>query len=108
MKQVVINLVRNAIEAQPEGGVVVVQTGAVADGAARLTVHDAGPGLPDSVDVFQVFVTTKAKGTGLGLSIVQQIVRHHGGTVQADRGPLGGARFTVDLPPPAAPQGESA
>jgi signal transduction histidine kinase len=108
MKQVVINLVRNAIEAQPEGGVVVVQTGADADGAARLTVHDAGPGLPDSVDVFQVFVTTKAKGTGLGLSIVQQIVRHHGGTVQADRGPLGGARFIVDLPPPAAPQGESA
>ena len=106
MKQVVINLVRNGIEAQPGGGVVVVETGLV-EGMARLRVHDAGPGLPDdSVDVFQLFVTTKDKGTGLGLSIVQQITRHHGGTVRTGRGPLGGASFTIDLPASTVSEGE--
>ncbi len=105
MKQVVINLVRNSIEAQPEGGLVVVETGLV-DGVARLRVHDAGPGLPEAVDVFQLFVTTKDKGTGLGLSIVQQITRHHGGTIRAAKGPLGGASFTIDLPVSAAKEGE--
>jgi signal transduction histidine kinase len=105
MKQVVINLVRNAIEAQPGGGQAVVETGLV-DDVARLRVHDAGPGLPEGVDVFQLFVTTKDKGTGLGLSIVQQITRHHGGTVRTGRGPLGGASFTIDLPASAPDQGE--
>jgi signal transduction histidine kinase len=105
MKQVIINLVRNGIEAQPGGGVVVVETGLVG-GVARLRIHDAGPGLADGVDVFQLFVTTKAKGTGLGLSIVQQITRHHGGTILTGRGPLGGASFTIDLPGPVASEGE--
>lgn len=104
MKQVVINLVRNGIEAQPSGGEVVVESGMV-DDKARLVVHDRGPGLPSGVDVFQLFVTTKAKGTGLGLSIVQQIVRHHGGEIHTGRGPRGGASFTIDLP---AFQGEGA
>ena len=103
MKQVLINLVRNGIEAQPSGGQVVVESG-LTDGKARLVVHDGGPGLPDGIDVFQLFVTTKAKGTGLGLSIVQQIVRHHGGEIRTGRGPHGGASFTIDLP--AAPASE--
>jgi signal transduction histidine kinase len=107
MKQVIINLVRNGIEAQPDGGEVVVETGLV-DGVARLRVHDAGPGLPDAVDVFQLFVTTKDKGTGLGLSIVQQITRHHGGTIRTGRGALGGASFTIDLPAAGAGEGERA
>jgi signal transduction histidine kinase len=103
MKQVIINLVRNGIEAQPGGGEVVVESGVV-DGKARLVVHDHGPGLPEGIDVFQLFVTTKAKGTGLGLSIVQQIVRHHGGEIHTGRGPRGGASFTIDLP--ATPETE--
>jgi signal transduction histidine kinase len=105
IKQVIINLVRNGMEAQPDGGVVVVETGLV-DGVARLRVHDAGPGLPDAVDVFQLFVTTKDKGTGLGLSIVQQITQHHGGTIRTGRGALGGASFTIDLPASSASEGE--
>jgi signal transduction histidine kinase len=83
----------------------VVESGLV-DDVARLRVHDAGPGLPEGVDVFQLFVTTKDKGTGLGLSIVQQITRHHGGTVRTGRGPLGGAAFTIDLPAAASSEGE--
>jgi signal transduction histidine kinase len=97
MKQVVINLVRNALEAMPAGGTVEVRTG-MSDGRAQLVVSDTGPGLPPDVDVFQVFVTTKPKGTGLGLSIVQQIVLHHGGEIFAGRAPDGGARFTIALP----------
>jgi signal transduction histidine kinase len=98
MKQVVMNLLRNAVEAMPEGGVVTVESGLV-DGRARLVVRDTGPGLPPGVDVFQLFVTTKPKGTGLGLSIVQQIVLQHGGdVVAAAREPGQGACFTVTLP----------
>lgn len=101
MKQVVINLVRNAIEAVGRGGTVTVETGLV-DGRARLTVKDNGPGLPPGLDVFQLFVTTKAKGTGLGLSIAQQIVSEHGGEIGAHSSPGEGATFTVSLPLQAA------
>jgi signal transduction histidine kinase len=107
MKQVVINLVRNAFEAMPEGGEVSIESGVV-NGQARLVVRDTGPGLPEGVDVFQLFVTTKPKGTGLGLSIVQQIVLQHGGEILVDTEAGKGAAFTVCLPVPGAkePKGE--
>jgi len=105
MKQVVINLVRNAFEAMPDGGVVQVESGVV-DGQARLVVRDTGPGLPEGVDVFQLFVTTKPKGTGLGLPIVQQIVLQHGGEIVARSGARGGAEFTVSLPLPRSEKEE--
>jgi signal transduction histidine kinase len=106
IKQVLMNLVRNAVEAMTGGGDVEVWTGLV-DGRARLVVSDTGPGLPPDVDVFQLFVTTKPKGTGLGLSLVQQIVLQHGGEITADRAPGGGARFTINLPAlPAEPDEE--
>jgi signal transduction histidine kinase len=97
IKQVLINLVRNAIEAMPGGGAVVVAQ-ALVDGRLGLTVRDTGPGLPAGIDVFQLFVTTKAKGTGLGLSIAQQIVLEHGGEITADSTPGRGATLTVSLP----------
>ncbi len=97
MKQVAINLVQNAIEAMPGGGVVTVESGLV-DGRAVMVVRDSGPGLPEGLDVFQLFVTTKARGTGLGLSIAQQIVLEHGGEIAAASEPGKGATFTVSLP----------
>jgi signal transduction histidine kinase len=99
MKQVVINLVRNAFEAMSGGGEVVVESGMV-DGQVRLVVRDTGPGLPAGVDVFQLFVTTKPKGTGLGLSIVQQIVMQHGGEIAVASDAGKGAAFTISLPLP--------
>jgi signal transduction histidine kinase len=97
MKQVVINLVQNGIEAMPDGGVVSIESGML-DDRALLVVKDAGPGLPEGLDVFQLFVTTKARGTGLGLSIAQQIVLEHGGEIAAASEPGKGATFTVSLP----------
>jgi signal transduction histidine kinase len=97
MKQVFINLVRNAMEAMPDGGTVVVESGLV-DGRARIVVRDDGPGLPEGLDVFQLFVTTKDKGTGLGLSVAQQIVLDHGGEIAASTAPGEGAAFTISLP----------
>jgi len=103
LKQVVINLVRNAIEAMPEGGSVALES-ALRDGSAVIEVKDNGPGLPERVDIFQLFVTTKPKGTGLGLSIAQQIVHAHGGSITASSEPGQGATFTVALPlDPAEP-----
>jgi signal transduction histidine kinase len=97
MKQVVINLVRNSIEAMPGGGEVTVGSG-VEGGRALMSVRDNGPGLPEGLDVFQLFVTTKARGTGLGLSIAQQIVLEHGGEIVAEPSPGGGATFRISLP----------
>jgi signal transduction histidine kinase len=97
IKQVVINLVRNAIEAMPDGGTATVESGLV-DGHALVVVRDTGPGIPANVDVFQVFVTTKAKGTGLGLSIAQQIVLEHGGEIDATNDAAGGAVLSIKLP----------
>lgn len=97
MKQVLINLVRNGIEALPEGGRVVVRV-KVEDESVLLTVEDTGKGLPDDVDVFQLFLTTKPGGTGLGLSIARQIVAQHGGSISARNMAQGGACFEITLP----------
>ena len=97
MKQVLINLLRNAIEAMPGGGRAILEGGLVG-GQAHVAVHDTGPGLPVGLDIFQLFVTTKAGGTGLGLAIAQQIVLEHGGELSARSGPGQGAVFTIGLP----------
>jgi signal transduction histidine kinase len=105
MKQVVLNLVQNAIEAMPEGGVVTIESGLV-QGRAQFAVRDSGPGLPADLDVFQLFVSTKPKGTGLGLPIAQQVVLEHGGEIAATNAPGGGAAFVVSLPTAALDGGE--
>jgi len=97
MTQVLINLIRNGIEAMTEGGQVTVRVRPRED-VAVLSVEDTGPGLPDGVDIFQLFVTTKVGGTGLGLSIARQIVAQHGGMITARNSPGGGACFEIALP----------
>jgi signal transduction histidine kinase len=104
IKQVILNLLRNAIEAMPAGGSARVETGLVG-GRVCLRVADTGPGLPEDVDVFQLFVSTKSSGTGLGLSIVQQIVQDHGGEITTESRRGEGATLTIWLPIVGQPTG---
>lgn len=97
LRQVLLNLVRNAREAAGEGGNVTVRTGIDAEGRVLLIVEDDGPGIPADVAdrLFEPFFSTKERGTGLGLSLVQQIVHEHGGEVSCGGSASGGARVTV-------------
>jgi signal transduction histidine kinase len=86
IKQVVLNLVRNAVEAAGGGGEVTIELAAdTATDAAWILVIDTGPGLPPGIDVFEPFATTKDGGTGLGLPIVHRIVASHGGDIEVSR-----------------------
>ncbi len=99
LRQVLLNLALNALEATPAGGRVRFSASALGSEVA-LYVDDNGPGIPAHVAarLFEPFFTTKASGSGLGLSIVHAIVTQHGGTIEVENGPMGGARFTVRLP----------
>jgi nitrogen fixation/metabolism regulation signal transduction histidine kinase len=112
LRRVVVNLVRNAVQAirddrsrgpQPEGeviGHVLVSAAREGDGA-RIEVEDDGPGVAASMRgrIFDPYFTTKADGTGLGLAIVKKVVVEHGGEIEAARSArLGGARFVLHLP----------
>jgi two-component system, NtrC family, sensor histidine kinase HydH len=99
LKQVLLNLVLNAIDAAPRTGGVEVTIEAD-EVEARVHVADTGSGIPDELAsrVFEPFFTTKDTGSGLGLPIVHQLVGQHGGRVTIARSPLGGAAITVHLP----------
>ncbi len=101
VRQVLLNLVINALEALDGRGRVDVEV-AAADGLARVTVSDSGPGLPpgDAEQVFDPFFSTRERGTGLGLAIARQVAQAHGGDLKAGPAPpdLGGARFELTLP----------
>jgi signal transduction histidine kinase len=100
MKQAFVNLLRNAIEASPVGGSVVVEV-ARRDGGAVIAVCDDGPGVAeqDREAVFAPFFTTKDRGTGLGLAIAREFTEAHGGRMWVEAGGRGsGARFATWLP----------
>lgn len=97
LKQVFINLIKNAVEAMPYGGMVKIES-EVADSMLTLSVIDNGMGIPDTKRVFEPFYTTKSTGTGLGLPIVQEILNHHGGDLQIDSTPGSGSTIKVILP----------
>lgn len=103
IKQVLINLVLNAIQATPPDGNVKVlcrSTEHHGEPCGQVEVHDTGVGIPaDLVDnVFNPFFTTKDKGTGLGLTIANQIVTEHGGFISVESTEGAGTRFLVSLP----------
>jgi len=106
LKQVVWNLVRNAVQSTPPGGRVIVDAfEQIRQGIryAVLTVSDSGVGIDpqDLEKIFNPFFTTKEGGTGLGLSISQRIVHHHKGFIEARSHPGQGSTFSVFLPVPA-------
>ena len=101
VQQVIVNLVRNAIEAMAESKMrrLRIVSRKAEDGFVEMSIEDSGPGLPAELadQLFQPFVSTKAEGMGLGLSICHTIVNAHGGKIWSDHSKLGGAaiRFTL-------------
>jgi two-component system sensor kinase FixL len=103
VQQVVVNLIRNGIDAMREAGThspaIVVATVLEGTGnAVRISVTDNGPGVAPGTDVFAPFVTTKAGGMGIGLSVSRSIVEAHGGRIWMGPAPAGGAVFAFTLP----------
>jgi len=102
IKQVVLNLALNAVQASRAGGTVTLEAGLGAEGQVRIAVSDQGPGIPAGLreKIFEPFYTTKQKGTGLGLSIVRKNVRQMGGELRVES-PVEngcGTRFEVIIP----------
>jgi signal transduction histidine kinase len=96
IKQVILNLSKNAIEAMPDGGVLTVSTRLEKD-TAVVEISDTGIGIPKDLDVFQLFKTTKPNGTGLGLPVARQIIAAHRGSLEYTSAPGQGTTFRVCL-----------
>jgi signal transduction histidine kinase/HAMP domain-containing protein len=115
MRQALLNLLRNAREAMPDGGPIRVTAKRVGT-EVRLTVEDEGEGIPEEqrTRIFDLFYTTKERGTGLGLPLTRQIVVAHGGQIRCEGGEDGGTIFELSFPvaeesvaghpPPDAPE----
>ena len=99
MKQVILNLVKNAFEALDAGGQITMSSGA-RDNQVWFSVQDTGEGMPPEVleKIFHPFFTTKNKGTGLGLAVIHKIVTDHHGTVDVESVAKEGTTITVNLP----------
>jgi len=105
LKQAVDNLLRNAIDASPDGGRVRLE--ARREGPDHvIAVADEGPGIPADIvpKIFDLYFTTKADGTGVGLAVTHQIVEAHGGRIDVESSPGAGTRMSVHIP---AEQGAS-
>ena len=99
LEQVLLNLLLNATQAMPEGGVVDIGASWV-DGALEVSVSDTGPGIPKAsrANLFEPFFTTKANGVGLGLSLAKKIVEQHRGSITLKDRKGAGTTVAIRLP----------
>ncbi|NVM56594.1 MAG: two-component sensor histidine kinase [Desulfobacterales bacterium] len=97
--QAFLNILKNAMEAMPEGGSIYIELSARGN-TLTIIFADGGDGIPDGIlrKIWDPFFTTKDKGSGLGLPIVKKIVEGHGGTIRIENGQEKGAQVTVTLP----------
>lgn len=106
MRQVLLNLLLNGIQAMPEGGALQVRS-FQSDGRLVIEVEDEGTGISKEIEldqIFDPFFTTKSQGTGLGLSISHQLIENHNGTLTAHRNRLKGLTLRVELPLESLPR----
>ncbi|MCV6606094.1 MAG: ATP-binding protein, partial [Porticoccaceae bacterium] len=94
-----LNLVDNAVDLVGEGAQVTLGA-SVSHNRLHLCLTDNGPGIDESIreQIFDPFFTTRVQGTGLGLAVVAATVRGHGGNVEVNNSPRGGAEFVIQLP----------
>jgi len=99
IRQAVLNIVKNGVEAMKGGGDLYVET-RLEGGDLALSVADTGPGIPaeDRNKIFDLYYSTKPEGTGFGLPMAKRAVEGHDGTIEVLDGPMGGARFVLRLP----------
>jgi len=99
IRRVLDNLIRNAVEAMPDGGALKVSADVGEDGT-EITVNDTGTGIPEELIpvLFKVFITTKSKGMGLGLAYCKRAVEAHGGTIDVESSLGNGTTMTIQLP----------
>ena len=99
MQRVFINLIKNAIEAMPEGGKLIIGTSEVND-SVEFSFSDTGIGIPkeNMEKIFTPLFTTKTKGMGLGLPICKRMIEAHGGSISAESTVGKGATFKVVIP----------
>ena len=100
IRQVLLNLILNAVEAMPNGGTIKISIQEIEREEVKIEVSDSGCGISDEKlkEIFNPFVTTKEGGTGLGLSIVQRIVNEHGGRIEVESKENRGTQFKLFLP----------
>ena len=103
MEQVLLNILKNALQAMPEGGIITIacrSIGTVPPMWVELVVNDTGSGMASDqlAHIFQPFYTTKAHGIGLGLSITRRLIEDHGGSLQIESQLGYGTTITIHLP----------
>jgi PAS domain S-box-containing protein len=97
LHQMILNVGRNAVEAMPNGGTLSIKAYGRGDQVV-LVISDTGCGIPDEIDIFRPFTTSKSQGAGLGLHIVRQIVSAHHGVIKYETVPGAGTAFEISLP----------
>ncbi len=105
LKQALLNIVKNAIAAMPDGGVLTISA-SVKNDELQIAISDTGIGIPEELmtKIFEPYFTTKESGTGLGLTITFKIVKEHNGEITVESTPSKGSTFTIHLPLPQPEQ----
>jgi signal transduction histidine kinase len=99
IKQALLNIVINALEAMPQGGTLTIAV-AARDRTIEIQVNDTGPGVPEELmdSIYQVYFTTKKTGSGMGLHVARLVLEAHGGDIEVVNDATAGACFTICLP----------
>jgi len=100
LKRVLINLVTNAVQAMPQGGILTLRAQKQTNGEVQIVVEDTGVGVPDEVKpkLFTPLFTTKSKGQGFGLAVCKRVIEAQGGTISFESQLGKGTKFKIKLP----------